>query len=146
MMDKVMQWMERYFIPVAGRIGSQRHLVAVRDGFVSIMPLIIIGSFAILINNFPVPAFQNFMANIFGSNWTAIGGNVWDGSFAILSLLVVGSISYHLARSYNTDGLAAALVSIASYIILTPATPDWGIAFEWTGAQGCSWLLLRLLL
>lgn len=38
-MNPVMQWMEKHFIPVAGRIGSQRHLVAVRDGFVAIMPL-----------------------------------------------------------------------------------------------------------
>jgi cellobiose PTS system EIIC component len=135
-MSKVMQLMEEKFMPVAGRIGSQRHLVAVRDGFVAIMPLIIVGSLAILINNFPIESFQNFMLNTFGEQWKTLGGNVWNGSFAILSLLIAASISYKLARSYNLDGLSAALISVASFVILTPLTADGGISFEWTGAQG----------
>lgn len=40
------------FSAVAGRIGQQRHLGAVRDGFVSLMPLMIVGSLVTLINNF----------------------------------------------------------------------------------------------
>ena len=51
--------MEKYLVPIAGRGGSQRHLVAIRDGFIAVMPLILVGSFAILINNLPVDAFQN---------------------------------------------------------------------------------------
>lgn len=38
-MEKFMNWMEKNFMPVAAKIGSQRHLVAVRDGFISIMPI-----------------------------------------------------------------------------------------------------------
>ncbi|UTE77391.1 PTS cellobiose transporter subunit IIC [Rossellomorea sp. KS-H15a] len=135
-MSKVMGFMESKFMPVAGRIGSQRHLVAIRDGFVSIMPLIIVGSLAVLLNNLPIDAFQNFMVSVFGESWKSVGGNMWNGSFAILGLLVAASISYHLAKSYDIDGLAAALVSIASLIILTPVTEDWGISYAWTGAQG----------
>ncbi|WP_209020957.1 PTS cellobiose transporter subunit IIC [Evansella clarkii] len=135
-MNKIMSWMEKYFIPVASRIGAQRHLVAVRDGFVAIMPLIIIGSFAILINNFPVNAFQDLMLQLFGEGWKTLGGNIWDGSFAVLSLLVVAGISYNLAKSYNVDGLSASIISLASFIILTPTTDDWGLSYTWTGAQG----------
>lgn len=131
-----MQVMEEKFMPIAGRIGSQRHLVAIRDGFVSIMPLMIVGSLAVLVNNFPVKAFQNFMVNIFGEEWTSVGGNVWTGTFAILALLVVATTSYHLAKSYNADGLSAAVVSLATFIILTPVTPDFGLSYEWAGAQG----------
>ena len=50
-MKKFMDWMEAHFIPVAAKIGAQRHLVAIRDGFVTIMPLIMAGAFAVLINN-----------------------------------------------------------------------------------------------
>lgn len=135
-MSKVMQLMEEKFMPIAGRIGSQRHLVAVRDGFVAIMPLIIVGSLAILINNFPSETFQNFMLSVFGEQWKTVGGNVWNGSFAILGLLVAASISYRLARSYDLDGLSAALISVAALVILTPVTKDWGISYAWTGAQG----------
>ncbi len=42
------------FAAVAGAIGRQRHLGAVRDGFVTIMPLMIAGSLFTLINRFPI--------------------------------------------------------------------------------------------
>ncbi|NVD96085.1 hypothetical protein HV547_11240 [Enterococcus faecium] len=32
-MDKFVAFMEKHFIPVASKIGAQRHLVAIRDYF-----------------------------------------------------------------------------------------------------------------
>ncbi|MBM7601268.1 PTS system cellobiose-specific IIC component [Virgibacillus halotolerans] len=128
------------FIEIAGRIGAQRHLVAIRDGFVAIMPLIIIGSIGILINNFPpLGKFElvEWMNGIFGDgNWQAVGGSIWNGTFAVLGLLVAFSIAYNLAKSYEVDGLSAGLISAAAYIMLVPETPDWGLNFAWLGAQG----------
>ncbi|AQU79589.1 PTS lactose transporter subunit IIC [Planococcus faecalis] len=128
------------FIEIAGRIGAQRHLVAVRDGFVSIMPLIIVGSLAILINNFPPLGSFNFvewMNGVLGEgNWQAVGGSIWNGTFAVLGLLVAFSIAYNLAKSYEIDGLSAGLISAAAYIMLVPVTEDWGLNFAWLGAQG----------
>lgn len=136
-MNKIIQFLEKYFVPIAGRIGSQRHLVAIRDGFVAIMPLIILGSFAVLFNNLPFDAYQNFMANLFGEGWTEFGGNIWKGSFAILSLLVAIGFSYNLAKSYNVDGLSASLVTFGALIIMSPVTAaEGGLDFAWTGAQG----------
>ncbi|MEH6942489.1 PTS cellobiose transporter subunit IIC [Bacillus sp. JJ722] len=136
-MNAIIQFLEKYFVPLAGKIGSQRHLVAIRDGFVAIMPLIILGSFATLINNLPFESYQNFMVNLFGEGWTDLGGNIWKGSFAILSLLVGIGISYNLAKSYGVDGLSAALVSFGALVIMSPVTlKEGGIDFAWTGAQG----------
>lgn len=50
-MNKFIAFMEKHFIPIASKIGSQRHLVAIRDGFIVTMPLMILGSFGVLINN-----------------------------------------------------------------------------------------------
>lgn len=126
------------FIEIAGRIGAQRHLVAIRDGFVAIMPLMILGSFATLLNNLPIDAYQNFMKMIFGSDaWQGFGGALWNGTFAIVSLLIVFTISYQLARSYDKDGLSAGVVGLAALItIMEPTATDWGIPFGWVGAQG----------
>ena len=133
------RFMEK-FIEIAGRIGAQRHLVAIRDGFVAIMPLIIVGSFAILINNFPPLgsfSFVEWMNGILGEgNWQAVGGSIWNGTFAVLGLLVAFSIAYNLAKSYEVDGLSAGLISAAAYIMLVPVTEDWGLNFAWLGAQG----------
>lgn len=42
-------FMEEKFLPVAAKIGSQRHLLALRDGIVMVMPLLILGAFAMIV-------------------------------------------------------------------------------------------------
>ncbi len=125
------------FIEIAGRIGAQRHLAAIRDGFVTIMPLMILGSMITLLNNLPIKAYQSFMAMIFGGDaWKGFGGAVWAGTFAIVSLLIVFTVAYQLARSYDKDGLSSGVVALASLITITQMTPDGGIPLGWVGAQG----------
>ena len=40
------------FMEISGRIGSQRHLVAIRDSFIAAMPITMAGSIAVLLNVF----------------------------------------------------------------------------------------------
>lgn len=128
------------FIAIAGRIGSQQHLVAIRSGFVAIMPLVIAGSLAIIVNNFP--PLGNFdlvllMDRLLGEgNWQVVGQAIWNGTFAILGLLATFSVAYHLAKSYNIDGLLAGLIGVSAYIILVPVTDDGGLDLAWLGTQG----------
>ncbi len=81
-MKHFIAFMEKYFLPVASKIGNQRHLVAVRDAFAYTMPLMILGAFAVLINNLPIPGFQDFMNGVFSEKvggsyvWTLLGGNI----------------------------------------------------------------------
>lgn len=49
-MEKLTSWMEEHFVPIAIKIGSQKHLVAIRDAFISIMPITMAGSVAVLLN------------------------------------------------------------------------------------------------
>ena len=135
-MNNLIQFLEKYFVPVAGRIGAQRHLVAIRDGFVAIMPLMILGSFATLFNNLPIKAYQNFMKSIFGENWTMFGGVLWQGTFAIVSILVAFTIAYNLAKSYDKDGLSSGVVSVAALLSIMATTKDGGLPLSWAGALG----------
>jgi len=87
------------------------------------MPLILAGSVAVLLNNTLfkwVPALGIL---------TGINGNVWWGTFAVMTLVVVFSIGYNLAKSYSVDALAAGLISVASFITVTPQAhgdAGWG--------------------
>lgn len=135
-MKKLMELLEKYFVPIAAKIGSQRHLVAIRDGFATIMPIIIAGSLAILINNIPIQPYQDFMTKVFPS-WKSFGGNIWNGSFAILSLLTLLTVSYNLARSYNSNGIGAVMVSFGSLLMLYAGSAnDWAIPYAYLGPQG----------
>ncbi|GGJ94147.1 permease IIC component [Lentibacillus kapialis] len=137
-MNRFIEFMEKYFVPIASRIGSQRHLVAIRDGFVTIMPLMILGSMAVLINNLPIGPYQDFLTNIFGGDvWKQFGGNLWEGTFQIISILVAFTIAYQLAKSYDKDVLSSGIVSVASLIIMMrPIAEGAGLPISWSGAQG----------
>ena len=56
----MLQKLESFFMPLAEKIGKNRYLIAVRDGFLLSMPLLIVGSFFLLIANFPIPGWTEF--------------------------------------------------------------------------------------
>jgi PTS system cellobiose-specific IIC component len=82
-----MTFMEERFIPVAARIGTERHLLAMRDGVVMMMPLLIIGAFSMVIAEFPNQAFQDFMASTFGEDWNAFEGIIMNATYGIAALV-----------------------------------------------------------
>ncbi|EMF0137181.1 PTS sugar transporter subunit IIC [Enterococcus hirae] len=118
-MEKFVGFMERKFIPIASKIGAQRHLVAIRDSFMVSMPLMILGALAVMINNLPIPGFQNIMNSIFGGeSWKGFGLAAWNGTFGILSILITFLIGYHLANDYNKDGVASGVIALGSFFAL----------------------------
>jgi len=114
---EMFRFLEEKFVPVAARVGNQRHLVAIRDGFITIMPLTIVGSLAVLVNNLPIKFYQNALDAIWKhETWTQWGGNVWGATFGIISLLLAFTIAYNLAKSYDKDGLSAGVISLSTYL------------------------------
>lgn len=120
-MNGFMNWMEKHFMPVAAKIGSQRHLVAVRDGFISIMPVTMVGSLAVLLNVFfrdlpntwwgPDNSFTASMSQVI-----AVNGNVYFGSIVILGLCFTFALGYHLAKSYDVNPIAGGVVAFAAVV------------------------------
>lgn len=123
-MNRFMNWMDEKFVPIAGKIGSQRHLSAIKNGFFGIMPIVLAGSFAVLLNN-TLGAWIEPIGKIL----TPINGNVWWGTFAMLALLATFSIAFNLGKDYGEDGLATGLIAVASFIITLPQAhgdAGWG--------------------
>lgn len=108
------------FMEIAGKIGAQRHLVAVRDAFVAMIPITMVGAIGTLINNLPIDAYKNFMASVFGENWTIFGGNVWWTAICMMSLFLAVGVAYFLAKSYDENGLQAGLIALSIFFILSP--------------------------
>ena len=48
-MQKFQETLEKYVIPFATKISQQRHLAAIRDGLTVLVPITIIGGFAVLL-------------------------------------------------------------------------------------------------
>ncbi|MDT8902899.1 EAL domain-containing protein [Anaeroselena agilis] len=130
---------------IAQRAASQRHLAAVRRGLLVNMPAAVIGSFAIMTNNLPVPAYQQAMLRIFGDRWTVFGQAIADATLNILAILLAVSVSYFLAETGRpvaegrVNRLAAPLVAFSALMALIQPFDVQGlvgIRYAWYGAGG----------
>ena len=93
-MEALMNFMERHLVPIASKVGSQRHLVAIRDGFIAMIPVIMVGAFGSLIKNLPLTPYQDMLANTtVGQQISALGGDLWWGSLAMMSLFLAVSVA-----------------------------------------------------
>ncbi|MGL5694809.1 MAG: PTS transporter subunit EIIC, partial [Peptostreptococcaceae bacterium] len=120
----------------AGKFSTQRHLIALRDAMAGVMPLIIIGSVFMLIAQFPYEPFTNFLNDI---GLQAILNKASDSTFGILGFAVTFTTAYNLAMHYKLNAVPAGLLSIASFILLTPlVTGDAGTGFptKYLGSSG----------
>lgn len=111
-------------IPFFQRLSGSRHLVALRDGMTAAVPMIIIGSVFMIVAQFPIQGYQDFMAHTFGSNWATVVQYPTNASFHIMGLVAVAGISYNLARSYKVDPFSAMVVAIGAFILTIPLKVD----------------------
>ncbi|MDR1131540.1 MAG: PTS transporter subunit EIIC, partial [Oscillospiraceae bacterium] len=119
--NAIMNFMEEKFIPVAARIGGQRHLLALRDGIVMVMPLLIIGAFSMIIGEFPIEAVTNFLASVFGENWNAFEGVIMTATYSIAAIIACFGVASSLVNSYDLDGTPAGVVAVSAlFTIVVP--------------------------
>lgn len=111
-------FMEEKFLPVAAKIGGQRHLLALRDGIVMVMPLLILGAFSMIIAEFPLKAYLNFMASTFGDNWNAFEGVIMNATYGIVALVACYGVASSLVNSYKIDGTPAGIISLSAFFII----------------------------
>ncbi|MGG7188230.1 PTS cellobiose transporter subunit IIC [Clostridium paraputrificum] len=138
MLDKL----ESIFMPLAEKIGKNKYLISIRDGFLLTTPLLIIGSFFLLIANFPINNWTEFWARFFGENWTAYMAKPTSATFDIMAMLAVVGIAYSFSRELNVDKLSGAAVAVVSWFILMPykvtdgSVTLNGIPLDWVGSKG----------
>lgn len=107
------------FIELMGRFAEIKAVVALRDGFIMTTPFTICGSVFLLIANLPIPGYAQFMASIFGNNWTDPLNQVAGATFSILALICVLTISYKYCEAEGCDAIMGAVMSMSTFLILT---------------------------
>lgn len=139
------QWVEQRLTPKLGAITNKRYFQAFRSAFFALMPLTIIGSVFMLITDFPVPGYTEFMAGVFGEGWTSFISPAYRATFNMLGLLLAGTLSYKLAESYELDKLTVMVLGIVAYVVVVPKTATATqsgevvkdvISFGWLGTKG----------
>ncbi|NLC97177.1 MAG: PTS sugar transporter subunit IIC [Erysipelotrichaceae bacterium] len=130
-MENFQEAMEKYVVPIGMKISDQRHMAAIREGMTVMIPITIVGGFAVLLAVPPVPAGITEGTNIFYSfllawkNWAAINSTVlmlpYYLTIGIISVYVVCGVSYSLAKSYKMDGINNMLAALLIFLSVSDA-------------------------
>ncbi|MBF5041363.1 PTS sugar transporter subunit IIC [Aggregicoccus sp. 17bor-14] len=103
---------------VADFFTRQRHLVAVRDGVVGALPLVLVGSLFLLAAQPPFALLQAWVAPyvpLLLVPYRMLGG--------LIAVYVTFCCAHSLAKSYALDPMAAGLVAMAAYLVAAYPTP-----------------------
>lgn len=143
-MDRFIQFIEEKMVPRVSKVTNTRYFGALKSGFMVIMPLTIIGSIFLLITDFPLPGYAEFMAGIFGADWTSYLDSAYRATFNLMGLLLAGTLAYRLAEDYKLDALSTMVLSLVAYVVVLPKsvlteggeTVGRVLSFTWLGTQG----------
>ncbi|GAA0079183.1 PTS sugar transporter subunit IIC [Clostridium sp. CTA-5] len=111
-MNKFFDWLEKYLVPPMTKVSEQRHLKAIRDGIVSTIPLIIVGSFFLVIavppNAWLKEVVKPYVNQIMFPYRLSMG---------IMSVYASFGIAYNLAKSYKLDPLSGGSLGLAAFLL-----------------------------
>ncbi|TPR55132.1 PTS sugar transporter subunit IIC [Enterococcus sp. OL5] len=102
---------------IASTIHENRYIDAVTKGLMGILPVTIIGAIGSLLNALPIEAYQDFLVSTNLKQITSIPAEVATN---LISLYAVFLIAYKFVSSYEFDGVSAGILSLLSFLIVTP--------------------------
>ena len=126
-MEKFQAGIERFLVPIAAKLNSQRHICAVRDSFILTFPLTMAGSLMVLLNLvFLSP--DGFVAKLLKlesiipnfAEYQNIFSPVLRGSADILAIFIVFLVARNLAKTLKADDLLTGLTAVSVYFIIYP--------------------------
>lgn len=119
-MKRLVYFLEDNLLPLANRLAQIRFLVALRNAFVSVMPITIAGSIAVLIKSLLSVCQKQLEWKTFALALTPLAGVsdiVWRGSFSLFALFLAASLGYQLAKTFEANRLAGAIIALASFMM-----------------------------
>lgn len=134
--DKVLGFVENYVAPFAGTLSAQRHVNAIKDGFVSTMPFLIVGSLLLVL------AFPPSEGNAFFDGWHALieiigKDNImapFQLSMGIFALYAAFGIGFSLAESYKLRAMNTGMLSMFAFLLSVAPMANTDIGSALPGA------------
>lgn len=147
-MDTFFEKLENRLMPMASFFQNQRHLLSIRDGMVTAVPLTIIGSIFLLVASPPVSpdnlspsgiglidGFLQGWYNFAQANHPILIAP-FRATMGILALMVCFVIAYSLARSYGKNALNYAVYTTAIFILVISPIADGMMAVKYFDSKG----------
>ena len=141
---KISEFFNDKFVPGVMKLINTKPFLALKGGMLYTMPLTILGSFFLIIANFPVKAVTDIFVKVFGENWAAPLNQVTGSTMDIIAIVAVIGIAYEYVENNGYKPLPAAVISFTSFLVVinsfvvSEAGEKIGgvIPKRWTGGQG----------
>lgn len=111
-MNGILNWIEKILMPPMAKLSEQRHLRAIRDGIISTLPLIIVGSFFLIFAQPPVKAWADAVAPYAGKILYP-----YRLTMGLMSLYASYGIGLSLAKSYKLDAVSGGVLAMAAFLL-----------------------------
>ncbi|MGL6184985.1 MAG: PTS sugar transporter subunit IIC [Clostridium chrysemydis] len=132
-MDKFAAWLEKVMMPIASKLGSQKHLAALRDGFIAYLPISLIGAVGTMMLNvllkpdslvgrelMKIEAYKTSVFPFLEKYVNPVFNQMWWATLAMTTIYLVITIAYAYGRSQEVDPLATAIVALGAYLAMVP--------------------------
>lgn len=114
-MNSFAEFLDKKLSTPMAKLAEQRHLRAVRDGIIATLPLIIVGSFFLIIANPPLPEAWGITKTLKANAATIV--LPFRMTMYIMTIYACWGIWYSLARSYKLDGVTGGTLSAAAFFL-----------------------------
>ena len=137
---KLIAVFEQKITPMAGAIGQQKYVTSIRDGFITALPFMIVGSFLLV---FIFPPFSPDTSWSFARAWLQFSLDhrealmlPFNFSMGVMTLFIAVGIAASLAKHHNLDSLTAGMLSLMSFLLVAAPLKDGQISTAYFSGQG----------
>lgn len=135
-MNRFVKQLEQHFMPIATKIENQRHIATIKDGMISLMAVLMVGSISLIIaglgNFFPV---GSSIHHFFKENAELLN-LPFNFTFGLLSIYSAVTISYTHARRLGVPPLHAIIGGVLASLILCARVVDGQFDFAYLDSRG----------
>ena len=152
-MEKYLKLIEKALMPPLTKLSEQKHLRAVRDGIVSVLPMIITGSIFLLLGQLPVdfikePDYTGWIVDKVKFYQDHVSPHLlipYRLSMGFMALYASFAIAFSLSQTYEMDSLSTGILSASAFLLtILPQKvllaggekPEWVIPIDKLGGKG----------
>ncbi|MFV0447124.1 MAG: PTS sugar transporter subunit IIC [Vibrio sp.] len=138
--DRMVHVIEQKITPIAGKIGQQKYVTSIRDGFIAALPFMIVGSFMLV---FIFPPFSPDTSWGFARAWLDFSASYRDElmlpfnlSMGVMTIFISVGIGSSLARHHNLDAVTTGLLALMAFLLVAAPLKDGMISMQYFSGQG----------
>lgn len=102
------------------KIEKSKKILSIQHSFITIIPIIMIGSFALVLRSLPLPFYQKIFLTDVGRVLDVLLNYLYHATFGMISVYIAATNGYFMERNYkhhDSIGYGSVLLSVSSFLI-----------------------------